>query len=371
MFDTVYFDQARECLGEQDEWYVTLSKPLEAEDDDARPQFISAKHKGTKITLSGSLEEGFTKVRVPSLASLLHGQNGEPLRCPREVAAAFDVLENLLLMVSKPTGPRTFTRVDIALNLDIIYSDIEYGLWGSALKQARKTPMIYPGESITFRRALTELKFYDKAARTRAKDIPGAEKLLSFVRVELSLKGDDLNKALTGGNTPVTSLGYMSCYRVLREHVLEVAPAEKAIDISDTNSYLAWLYRKDPSLVLPYLERGGKGKHPSRRKKMREIARMATTIGEKEIPWSAVLPEDQLPLQVQLFYPNDVKHVFHPGLEINPVNNAYINTEEVDETVHQRLIKRARLLCGLGVDRWGKIKPREIDPTKLGQSPLT
>lgn len=371
MFDTVYFDQPRECLGEQDGWYVTLHKPLEAEEGDARPQFISAKHKGTKISLSGSMEEGFTKVRIPSLASLLHGQNAEPLRCPKEVAAAFEVLENLLLQVSKPTGPRTFTRVDIALNLNIEYCDIEYGLWGSALKQGRKPPMIYPGESITFRRALTELKFYDKAARTQAKNIEGADKLPSFVRVELSLKGEDLNRALTGGDFPVTRLDYMACYRALREHVLEVAPAKKSIDVSDTNGYLAWLYREAPRLVMPYFERDGKGKSPSRRKKMREVARMAATIGEEEIPWSEVLPEDRLPLQVQLFYPNDLKHVFHPGLETNPVNDAYINTEETDETVHQRLVKRARLVCGLGVDRWGKITPREIDPTQLGRSSQT
>jgi len=143
MFDTVYFNQDFECLGEHDHWYVNLHKPLEAEDKDGSPQFISAKHKDIMISLSGSVEEGFTKVRVPSLATLLHGQNGEPLRSPKEVAAAFDVLDHLLSMVTTPIGSRTFTRVDIALNLDIPYKDIEYGLWGSALKQERNTPMIY------------------------------------------------------------------------------------------------------------------------------------------------------------------------------------------------------------------------------------
>ncbi|WP_227021295.1 hypothetical protein [Oceaniferula marina] len=368
MFDTVYFDQRLESLGEHDDWYVTLRKPLKAEDGDGSPQFISAKHKDTKITLSGSLDEGFTKVKVPSLASLLHGQNGQPLEGPQEVAAAFDVLEGLLAMVSKPDGPRSFTRVDIALNLNIKYRDIEYGLWGSALKQGRKTPMIYPRESITFRRAATELKFYDKAIRTQAKDVPGAASLQSFVRVELSLKGEDLKDAFTGGALPVTGLDYMKSYEVLREHVLEVAPATKAIQVTDTDSYLAWLYRQDPSLLMPYIEREGKGKSPSRRKKMREVARMATTIGENEIPWSDVMPKDRPPVQIQLFYPNEIKDVFHPGIATHPVSEGLLISSDGNETVLQRLVRNARYRCGLGKDRWGKIKPIEVDSHRLGAS---
>jgi hypothetical protein len=258
--------------------------------------------------------------------------------------------------------------VDIALNLDIKYRDIEYGLWGSALKQGRKTPMIYPGESITYRRANTELKFYDKALRTQAKDVPGAATLKSFVRVELSLKGDDLKGAFTGGVLPVTGLDYMKSYGVLRKHVLEVAPAKNAIEVTDTDSYLAWLYRQDPSLVMPYFERGAGGKSPSRRKKMREIARMAATIGEDEIPWSDVLPMDRPPVQIQLFYPNEVKTVFHPGIATHPINDASIITSDTNETVHQRLVRQARYRCGLGKDRWEKIKPIEVDSHRLGAS---
>jgi hypothetical protein len=366
MFDTVYFDQERDCLGEHDDWYVTLRKPLDADDGDGSPQFISAKHKDTKITLSGSLETGFDKVRVPSLASLLHGQNGMPLNGPQEVAAAFDVLDGLLSQVSKPKGSRSFTRVDMALNLHLAYSDIEYGLWGSALKQGRKVPMIYPRESITFRRAATKLIFYDKVLRTISKDVPDVESLESFVRVELSLEKNDLKVALNGGAMSVQSLDYMRCYRVLRDHILEVAPAKKAIDVNDTDGFLAWLYRKAPSLLMPYIERGGGGRKKTRGRKLRKIARMAATIGEDEMPWSEMLPVNRLPEQIQLFYPTAIKEVFHQGLVTHPVTDEKVELSDVNETVHERLIRKARYRNGIGVDPWGETQPVKVDSTKLG-----
>jgi len=199
--------------------------------------------------------------------------------------------------------------------------------------------------------------------------VPGAGQLKSFVRVELSLKGADLQKEL-GGGLPVTALDYMKSYHALRKHILEVAPAMKAIDVIDTDGFLAWLHRKDPRLVMPYFDRGGKGKSPSRRKKMREIARMGVTIGEDELPWAELLPEDRPPPQVQLFYPNDVKNVFHPGIKTHPVSPGMIFIPDENDTVHQRFVRQARYRCGLGSDKWGGIKPIPVDSKQLGRSEI-
>jgi hypothetical protein len=148
------------------------------------------------------------------------------------------------------------------------------------------------------------------------------------------------------------------CYRVLREHVLRLAPLQRCEELENLYHYLAEVGRENPDLLDLYIEKFSKA-GDSRTKLLSKLRKYAGGVGKNQIPWSEILPEDHPPVQTQLTYPGDcvpggIGSLNHPGM--------------------RRLAREARWRHGIGVDRAGEILPdlQEIDPCRLGAwDPLT
>lgn len=257
---------------------------------EGEPQvFASDKFMG--VTVEGDADG--PRVVQSSLPRLVYPSNGHLLTRDEDIARALEVLKSQVGLIVTGVRLGRLRRVDLCWQFELDCSAYLRAAAGLSWGRQRQTPMVYPGESITWgRTGPTSLCLYDKGLES--------EKLAGGpLRVEVRFK----NKSECASRKLLAcdDLTVARCYQLYRGEVLKLPP----VRLVDRHTL-----RGAPSLAgyLALLEQAGSklgdedaaGWYLSRvpeRTRRRLRAEMALQGGQgwANVDWAAILPESGPP----------------------------------------------------------------------------
>lgn len=259
----------------------------EAEGD---PQ-VFANDKMLGIVVEGDREG--PKLVQASLPRMIYPSNGHLLTRDEDIRQAVAVLLSHVSMISADVRLGRLRRVDLCWQFELDCSAYLRAAAGLSWGLVRQTPMVYPGESITWgRRSPTSLCLYDKGLESEK--IPGGP-----LRVEVRFKNKAECTARKLYDCGDLTIG--ACYPAYRAEVLKVPP----VRLVDRHTL-----RGAPSLAgfLAVLEQAGSRlgdedaadwylSRVAARTRRRLRAEMAAQggLGWVDVDWAARLPESGPP----------------------------------------------------------------------------
>lgn len=312
MFDTVEYHQNRLIHTINDpEWELVR--------DGGRSSYYQngysfvMKHIRTGVTLFGVSNEMITKVFVPSLPQLVDGTNAIGLNGQADVDLALNILERLLNEVTeigKP-NPRKYSRIDIALQVEIPFTKILESYRYARQPYAQKDPSYWGNSTLVLPRSGQRLCFYEKTAQLRVKE-KRLNRILHFppdaevMRVEVQLTKDKILKHLGRDDQDfVTELDVATAYQALRTILVAIDGEPVLIQDLDPSKKQDVMLRaafEHPSFYGWMMSGLGKESQSDYRA---YVKRRLPELVAGPIRWNDLLPGDRPPLQPQVHLPPD------------------------------------------------------------------
>ena len=223
-----------------------------------------------------------------SLPKLLHGHNGQVLENQKQLDEALTRMREALNRTAEVPEIAEWRvwRADIAWNYNLKAAPLVFAHAALRLPGIQRGATLYPdGEGVSWRGAKSRfmVTFYDKAKKMR---VPG-----SILRVEISLKGEQLDRRLQGD-----WWNFKDLYRTYRSIMASIPPIPMPTRAANWQDALGAETPETRQRILARLAHKPKGTF----RRYRRMVEAAAAKPPEGFSWGKILPVDGPPPPVNV-----------------------------------------------------------------------